>query len=94
MRSSRNYSANNTYIATSNRHQEISKDDDIKNDSNTGNRVKLTKLNKTNSSKINNSDTRKKISKSSNQPPKNPQKHAKKYDNVTLILEDSMVMDL
>ena len=41
VRNSKNYSANNTYIAASNRHQEL-KDDDIKNDSNTRNYVKPT----------------------------------------------------
>ena len=54
MRSSENYSANNTYISTSNRHQELSNNDDTENESNTGDNLKLKKAadsNKTNSGK-------------------------------------------
>ena len=51
VRSSENHSANNTYISTSNRYQELSKNDDIENESNTADYVKPTKAadsNKTN----------------------------------------------
>ena len=90
---SKNYSASNTYISTSNG---IQKNNDIENESNTGDCVKLTngsESNKTNSSKINNSDTRKKISKSNN-PPSKARQHVKKYDNVTIFLGDARVRDL
>ena len=51
VRSSENHSANNTYMSTSNRYQELSKNDDIENESNTADYVKPTKAadsNKTN----------------------------------------------
>ena len=59
---SENHSANNTYISTSNLHQELSKDDHIENKSNTGDYepAKPVESNKTNYSKRNNSSTRKK----------------------------------
>ena len=46
-----NHSANNTYISTSSRYQELSKNDDAENESNTGDYVKPTKA--ANSNKIN-----------------------------------------
>ena len=51
VRSSENHSANNKYISTSNRYQELSKNDDIENESNTADYAKPTKAahsNKTN----------------------------------------------
>lgn len=63
-RNSKNYSANNKYITTSNRYQEISKDDDIENDSNTRNYVKPTKPVKSRKK-----SHKEKISKSNNPPP-------------------------
>ena len=61
-RNTENHSANNTYVSTSNRYQELSKNDDIANKSNTGDYVKPTKAaesNKTNFGKRNNFDTTK-----------------------------------
>ena len=43
VQSSENNSVNNTYIFTSNRYQELSKNDDTENESNTRDYVKLTK---------------------------------------------------
>ena len=57
------------YISTFNRYQELSKNDDIEDESNTGDYVKPTKAAesiKINSDKRNNSDIRKKINKSIN----------------------------
>ena len=57
MRSSENHSANNTYISTFNRYQELSKNYNIENESNTGYYVKPTKAaesSKTNLGKKNN----------------------------------------
>ena len=70
VRSPKNHSVNNTIISTSNRYQELSKSDDIENESNTGGYVKLMKATESNKTgKRNNSDARKKINKSSNPPP-------------------------
>ena len=52
---------NNTIISTSNRYQELSKNDDIENESNTGDYVKLTKAAESNKTgKRNDCDARKK----------------------------------
>ena len=51
MQSSENHSANNTNTSTSNRYQELSKNDDIENENNTRDYVKPTKA--AESSKIN-----------------------------------------
>ena len=96
MQGSENHSSNNTYISTSNRYQELSKNDDIENES-TRDYLKPTKSNesiKTNSSKRNNSDTRKKSAKPIIHHHKKTQQHVKKYDSITVILGDSMVKDL
>ena len=64
VRNSKNHSKSITYISTSNRNQELSKDDNTESDSHTGDYVKPTKpieSNKTNSGKRNNFDTRKKL---------------------------------
>ena len=97
MRNTENHSANNAYISASNRCQELSKNDDIENESNTEDYVKPTKAaesNKTNSGKRNNSNTRKKSTNPIIQRHKKAQQHVKEYDNVIVILGDSMVKDL
>ena len=69
VQNSENHSANDTYISTSNQYRELSKNDDIENEGNTGDYVKPTKAvesSKANSGKRNNSDIRKKIKKSNN----------------------------
>ena len=86
---------NNTIISTSNRNQELSKNDDIENESNTRDFVKPTKAAEPNKTgKTHNSDARKKSTNSVIHCHKRTQQHVKKYDNVTVILGDSMVMDL
>ena len=86
---------NNTIISTSNRYQELSKNDDIENDSNTRDYVKPTKAAESNKTgKRHNSDARKKSINSAIHRHKRTQQHVKKYDNVTVILGDSMVKDL
>ena len=61
---------NNTIISTSNRHQKLSKNDDIENEINTGDCVKPTKAAESNKTgKRNNYDARKKFNKSSDPPP-------------------------
>ena len=51
---------NNTIISSSNRYQELSKNDDIENENNTGDYVKPTKVAESNKAgKRNNSDARK-----------------------------------
>ena len=97
VRSSKNHSKSITYISTSNRYQELSRDDDIESEDHTGDYVKPTnpiESNKTNSGKRNNSDTRKKLANPIIHRHKKTQQHVKKYKNVTVILEDSLVKDL
>ena len=86
---------NNTIISTSNRNQELLKNDDIENESNTRDFVKPTKAAEPNKTgKTHNSDARKKSTNSVIHCHKRTQQHVKKYDNVTVILGDSMVKDL
>ena len=86
---------NNTIIFTSNRYQELSKNDDIENESNTGDYVKLTKAAESNKTgKRNNCDARKKSTNPVIHRHKKTQQHVQKYENVTVILGDSMVKDL
>ena len=86
---------NNTIISTSNRYQQLSKNDDVKRESNTGDYVKPTKAAESNkTSKRNNSDARKKSTDPVIHRHKKAQQHVKKYDNVTVSLGDSMVKDL
>ena len=86
---------NNTIISTSNRYQELSKNHDIENESNTGDYVKTTKAAESNKTgKRNNSDARQKSTNPVIHRHKKTQQHVKKYDNVTVILGDSMVKDL
>ena len=86
---------NNTIISTSNRYQELSKNHDIENESNTGDYVKTTKAAESNKTgKRNNSDARQKSTNPVIHRHKKTQQHVKKYDNVTVILGDSMIKDL
>ena len=99
VRNSENLSANNRYISTSNRYQELSKNDDIENENNTEDYVKpanAAESNRTNSGKTkrSNSDTRKKLTNPIIHCHKKTQQHVKKYDNVTVILGDSLVKNL
>ena len=88
-------SKNNTIISTPNRYQELSKNDDIENESNTRDYVKPTKAAESNKTgKRHNSDARKKSINSAIHRHKRTQQHVKKYDNVTVILGDSMIKDL
>ena len=97
VRSSENHSSKNTYISTSNRYQELSKNDDIKNESNTGDYVKPTKAVESNKTNVGKKIILTQEKKSTNpiiHCHKKTQQHVKKYDNVTVILGDSMVNDL
>ena len=86
---------NNTIISTSNRYQELSKNDDIENESHTRDYVKPTKAAESSQTgKRHNSDARKKSINSVIHRHKRTQQHVKKYDNVTVNLGDSMVKDL
>ena len=72
-------------------YQEVSKNDDIENKSNTGDYVNPTKAaesNKTNYGTRNNSDKRKKSTNPIIHRHKKIQQHVKKYDNITVILGD------
>ena len=96
MRSSENHSANNTTISTSNRCQELSKNDDIENENNTRDCIKPTKAAESN--KIILGKKYNLTQEKSRNPTiyrlKNTQQHVKKYDNVTVVLGDSVFKDL
>ena len=72
-----------------------SKNDDIENERNTGDYVKPTKAAESNKTgKRNNADTRKNSTNPLIHSRKTIEQHVKKYDNVTVILGDSLVKDL
>ena len=95
MRSSENHLANDTYVSTFNRYQELSNNGDIEKESNTGDYVKpkVADSNKSNSGRKNNYDTRITSTNPILHRHKKTQQHVKKHD-ATAILGDSMVKDL
>ena len=95
VRSTENLLANDTYVSTFNRYQEISNNGDIEKENNTGDYLKPTKAadsNKANSGRKNNYDTRIKSTNQIIHRHKKTQQNVKKYD-VTAILGDSVVKD-
>ena len=91
MRNSENHSANNTYISTSNRYQELPKNDVLKMrviPAIMQSQQRLRSQNQTTSGKINNSGTRKNSTNPVIHNHKKSQQHVKKNDDVAVILED------